>query len=379
MKILFIAAWYPNKNHPTAGTFVKEHAKAVSKIGDEVIILYCEKGRSPLKGPYAVLETIEDSIHTIRISYYPTTFRTINYLVYLGSILNVSWKLIRFGFKPEIIHAHIYEAGVPAALVSKIFRIPLVVTEHSTEFPRKKLKGLKVLQAKFAYKWAKVILPVSISLQRAIQEYGIKASFKVVPNVVDNSIFYFSPFARKKSQLKHLLVVSLLDISHKKGIPHLLSALGQLRQSREDWCLDIIGDGPVRAEYERLTLSLGIDDKVTFHGVKSKKEVADFMQRADIFVLPSLWENSPCVLLEAMASGLPIVATRTGGIPEFIDQEIGVLVPPGDSDKLAEALLRMIESLPKYDRAVIAKKADKYRPEAVGRLIHSVYESCVSK
>jgi glycosyltransferase involved in cell wall biosynthesis len=84
----------------------------------------------------------------------------------------------------------------------------------------------------------------------------------------------------------------------------------------------------------------------------------------------------PCVLLEAMASGLPIVSTRTGGIPEIVDQESGVLVPPGDSNSLAEALLEMIESLARFDRAAISKKAERYRPEAVGRLIHSVYEGC---
>lgn len=380
MRILFITAWYPNKNNSAAGVFVREHAKAVYMSGDDVVVMYAEKAKAPFKGLYKIIETIEEGIRTIRISYFPTPFRFFNYLVYLGSILQASWKLKRMGFNPEVIHAHIYVAGVPAALVSKIFRIPMVVTEHSTEFPRKKLTGLKILQAKFAFKWAKIILPVSISLQQAIQEYGIKARFEVVPNVVDTRVFYFSPCARKENQVKRLLVVSLLDISHKKGIPHLLTALTLLRQSREDWYLDIIGDGPARAEYERLTLNLGINDKITFHGVKSKKEVAEFMRRADFLVLPSLFETFSVVTAEALTSGIPVLATRCGGPEEFVTKDVGLLVPPGNTEALFNGLNYMLDHLEMFNHNQISHYAAKnFSPERVGEQIHRVYLECITK
>ncbi len=80
-----------------------------------------------------------------------------------------------------------------------------------------------------------------------------------------------------------------------------------------------------------------------------------------------------------MASGLPIVSTTTGGIPEMIDGETGILVPPGDATELAAALERMIESLDEYDRGLIMRKARQYSHESVGKSIHSIYEGCIRR
>ena len=91
---------------------------------------------------------------------------------------------------------------------------------------------------------------------------------------------------------------------------------------RDDLCLDILGDGPRKEEYMKLSAELGLSDRVFFHGYQSKNVVANYMRQAQLFVLPSLWENLPCVLIEAIASGLPILSTQAGGIPEIVDEEI---------------------------------------------------------
>jgi glycosyltransferase involved in cell wall biosynthesis len=134
-----------------------------------------------------------------------------------------------------------------------------------------------------------------------------------------------------------------------------------------------VGDGAARAEYEQLVEDLELADKVTFHGLKSKGEVAELMRQADLFVLPSLWENLPCVLIEAIATGLPIVSTLVGGIPEMVDEETGRLVPAGEVLKLSTAIAGMLESLHTFDRHVITQKARQYSPEVVGRLLDSIY------
>jgi len=162
-----------------------------------------------------------------------------------------------------------------------------------------------------------------------------------------------------------------------KGLLHLFQALVLLGRKRDDWHLDIVGDGPEREGYQTLVAERGLSDRVTFHGLKSKEEVAEYMRRSDLFVLPSLWENLPCVLLEAMASGLPIVSTKTGGIPEIVTDEIGLLVPSGDSSRLSEALETMVEGLNKFDRLRIAHQARRYGPQKVGEQIDSYYRTCV--
>jgi glycosyltransferase involved in cell wall biosynthesis/ubiquinone/menaquinone biosynthesis C-methylase UbiE len=376
LKILFITDWYPTKDKPVSGIFVKEHAKAVSAIGDDIIVIHCESLRSHIKGLFSFEDTLEDSIRTIRIYYYASPLRTINYLVYLWSILRTSQKIIRTGYKPEVIHAHIYSAGVPAVILGKMFRIPVVVSEHSTEFPRKILKKSELWKARFAFKWANIVITVSKSLKMAIENYGIKSRFEIVPNVVDTQVFQPSPSPHPKSNLKHLVVVSLLDLSHKKGIPYLLSALVKVRMRRDDWHLDIVGDGPARREYEHLVEELGLSQRVVFHGIKSKQEVSEFMRQADLFVLPSIVETFSVVVAEALATGVPVLATRCGGPEEFVTDDVGLLVPPGSVDALYEGLSYMLDNLQRYSYHSISQYAlELFSPERVGMSLHTIYQS----
>jgi glycosyltransferase involved in cell wall biosynthesis len=171
---------------------------------------------------------------------------------------------------------------------------------------------------------------------------------------------------------KRLLLVALLVPI--KGVPYLLEALAILREKCDDFVLDIVGDGPNRSEYEELTRKLGLQDVVRFHGLKSKQEVADFMRQADIFVLPSEWENLPCVIIEAMASGLPVVATNVGGIPEMVSDEVGILVQPGDARDLAEALGHILEHLDQYQSGKIAGQAkQRFSYTAVSQMLVNLY------
>lgn len=362
------------------GVFVREHAKAV-RLYDEVVVLHCAGPKAGLKRSWWMeQETNKDlteDLPTYRVMSRPSPIPKTWYFFYLLSVWRAFRRIVTQGFRPDIIHAHVYTAGVPAVLIGKLYHIPVVITEQSTEFPRKLLRGSAVWRARLAFQWADIVMPVSGSLKAAIEDYGIRARFRLVPNVVDTHLFHPGRSSNARNQLKHLLVVSLLDSSHKKGIPHLIKALSKLRDQREDWHLDIVGDGPARDGYEELSADLGITDKVTFHGLKSKPEVAHFMRRADLFVLPSLWENLPCVLLESMASGLPMVSTRTGGTPEIVSQDVGILVPPGDELQLSKAINQMLGSLDKYDRHLIAQKASRYSHNSVGLAYHSLYEDSI--
>lgn len=379
MKILFITTWYPNKENQATGVFVREYAKAVS-LSNEVIVLHSSATILNLKGLYRIEkendERITEGILTYRVWRKKLPIKIMSYFNFIWSIFKGFKYIISSGFKPDIIHAHIYEAGIPSVLIGKLYNIPVVITEHSSSFPRKLLSRFEVFEAKLAFRWANLVMPVSNALKKGIQNYGIKAHFCVIPNVVNTTLFYYSPRSKEARHLKRILFVGLLV--PVKGLQYLFKALAQLRLETDDWHLDIVGDGPARKEYERLALILKIDEKIIFHGIKSKKEVAEFMRQADIFILPSLWENLPCVLIEAIASGLPIVSTLTGGIPEIIDDEVGVLVPPGNIEKLSDAIAFMIANINKFDRLKITQKAQRYSMEAVGKLLTKIYKSCLN-
>ena len=124
-----------------------------------------------------------------------------------------------------------------------------------------------------------------------------------------------------------------------------------------------MGDGPERSAYEALTASLGLSDRVVFHGTRPRAEVARLMREADLLVQPSASETLSCVVLEAQVSGLPVVASDVGGIPEVVGGGAGLLVPPGDPAALAAA----IEAVLGHARALRPRRDRKRGPRALRR------------
>jgi len=124
-----------------------------------------------------------------------------------------------------------------------------------------------------------------------------------------------------------------------KGVPVLLEALAEVRGERPDLRLNLIGDGPERAEIEAEARALGLSDAVTFLGYQSQAEVAAALANHHALVLPSFAEGVPVVLMEAMASAIPVVATQVGGVSELVEDGVsGRLVPPGDAKALAQGI-----------------------------------------
>jgi glycosyltransferase involved in cell wall biosynthesis len=136
-----------------------------------------------------------------------------------------------------------------------------------------------------------------------------------------------------------------------------------------------VGEGPLEGALRARAAGL----PVRFHGAQPPARVAELMREADVFVLPSRFENLPVVLLEAMACGLPVVATRVGGVPEIVDSSAGVLVPPGDVAALGSAISDVAGRLSDFDRAALAARAhSRYGIEAVGAVWDSIYSGLVS-
>ncbi len=383
MKVLFITSWYPTKEIPTRGIFVREHAKAV-RLYDEVLVLHCVEGASPCGKLWRLEEEkdagLTEGIPTYRLQRRRSPIPKTSYLVHLWTVFRAFRQIAAQGFRPDIIHAHVYTAGLPAVLIAKLHRLPVVVTEQYSGFRRKLLGCMDLRLARLAFRWADVVLPVSKSLQQAIEGCGIRARFQVVPNVVDTALFHPAVAPPPRNQENRLLVVCMLDPSHNKGLPHLLHALAQLGRKRIDWHLDIVGDGPARAPYEHLTKDLGLLERVTFHGYRCKKEVADFMRRADVLVLPSLIETFSAVAAEALATGTPVLATRCGGPEEFVTDSVGMTVPPGDAEALNDGLEKMLRQLNQFSPPTISRYAhERFGPEPVGARLHTLYAACAAR
>lgn len=385
MNVLFFTSWYPTRAHTYGGVFVREHAKAVRNAGHKVVVLH-------LAGPYPVRDdslwtmdeepdpSLSEGVEAYHVFHRQFPVRGASYGLYLWSAVGAYRRLRGNGFRPDVIHAHVYGAGVPAAVVASRYRLPLVITEQFTGFPRRSLSRVEVRKARYAFNRASRALPVSRHLREAIRNYGIDVPFEVVPNVVDTSLFFPPDVERKEEGVeRRLIFVGNLEPSQHKGFPTLLRALVCLRERRRDWRLDVIGEGPERSAYERSSAALGLREHVTFYGSQPKSVIAQMMRAADLFVLPSRFDNLPCVIVEALASGLPVVSTTVGGIPELVDERSGRLVPPEDPIALADALNDMLGQVEKFDRTAIGAAARKrYSLEVVGEQLSRIYDAVLA-
>jgi len=377
LKVLFITAWYPTTENPINGIFIREHARSVSIYGNEVIVLYAGRTKNRIKSVYRVLDTIEEGIRTIRIFCFPSPFRPINYILYSWLLFVVARRLFKKGFIPEIIHAHVYTAGLPALILGRLSGIPIVLSEHWSKFPLRKLNPFEKILAKLVMNRVDMVLPVSNSLTVSLLDHGIKRKFRIVANVVDTSLFYPAEKNQKKNREKKILFVG--SLKPIKGLPHLFHALSKLGERRTDWHLDIVGDGPLRRKYERMVVELGLTGKVFFHGLRPKQEVAEYMRKADLLALPSLVETFGVVAAEALVTGTPVLATRCGGPEEFVTDEVGLLIPPGDADALYKGLNHMLDNLNQYSYHRISQYAcELFSPERLGMLLDTIYRSLKS-
>jgi glycosyltransferase involved in cell wall biosynthesis len=294
-------------------------------------------------------------------------------LIHMLVVVAAGRYLKRTGFQPDIIHTHIFVMAPFALGLSKLMRVPLVITEQASSFPRGQVRGRMLQIVKIAYRYAAMILPVSAWLQESMQSVGIRGRFRVIPNTVDLNLFFPERKKAVRSSLPRLLIVGLL--TEPKGIPYLLEALHIVKGKGKRFHLDIVGDGAQRAEYEQLAEDLGLQDVVTFHGLKGKQEVAHMMRQSSFYLQPSLWETFCVAIIEAMACGKPVIGTQIPVFLEKVGPNMGLLVPPRDSVQLAAAIETMLDRYTDFNGSEIARHiGERFSHEAVGKLLSDVYD-----
>ena len=237
-------------------------------------------------------------------------------------------------------------------LLRRRLRVPVVVSEHLSSFVDGSLGRPQQALARQVFERADLVCPVSDDLAGRLAALAPRARLQVVSNVVDTDLFH-PPAARHGGPARLAVVAGLHP---RKGVDHLLRALVRVREETPA-VLEVAGDGPARTDLETLADRLGIGTEVEFLGIQDRTGVAALMRRADLLVVPSLAENQPVVLLEAQASGLPVVASDVGGVREVVDAFAGRLVPSGDVDALAGAIKAVLAAPGHYDRSMIATRA----------------------
>ncbi len=386
--VLFLASWYPSKVDPFDGDFIERHAKSIS-LANRVFVIYIVKDPSIKNGKATVNKQISENLISFK-AYYPySTFKT-TWLEKIHSNF-YSFRLHKQIFKtivreygmPDIVHLNILmKAGVFARWLKKKYKRPYVLSENWTGYYPARKDGFR--QQSFLYKYlSKKIysncdlpLPVTKDLgEKMNQLFAIEKRFKVIPNVVDTTLFY--PSGKIRNKKKRFIHASTLG--YHKNIRGILNVTKKLYQQRQDFELYLAGNAS--AELFQWTKDHHLLNKcVFFTGPVSYGEVAENFRKADALVMFSRYENLPCVILEALCSGLPVISTDVGGIREVINKANGILIESENEGALLHAMNIMLDNLEKYDNEKIATAARQtFNYTTVGKMFNDVYREILDK
>jgi len=376
MNILHLLSWFPTPDNPTLGNFCVRMIDALPEECHSVILSVCD-GKDMTK-PFEVKE-IKGAHHThVQIYIRPPKVNAIRKMKMLRMYQYGLKYIKKHFFEPDLVHLHVaYPLGQVALLWKKLFGYKYVMTEHWTIYqPQNKdvlIGRLKKKIVKIANN-AEVVMPVSLDLQRCMEGHGVRNHFQVIYNLVNTDIFRLGE--AKTGNKKHLLHISTLR-DEAKNFSGILRVVEKLKQQRNDFELHVIHDYEA-LEFKAFAKEHNLSDCVIFHGKKTSAEVAEAYQKADFFVLFSNFENLPCVIVEAFASGVPVLSTSVGGIAEIVSPERGILIPQGDERALLQGMNQMLDHCREYDREAIRDYAIKtFAAQNIGRQIFEVYKEVV--
>ena len=378
MKVLILARGCPNTQDPAYGTFEYEQAVALSKKGVNVVYTYIDRRRKAgckrIRGisfksgyPFPVYGGF---LFPIPLK----PFTRISTWIYKRRFLRLFEMVVEKEGMPDLIHCH-YLFNLPCAKAIKDkFNIKIVETEHWSEVntlqPRKHIRILSSY-----YQYADRIVAVSDALRKAMKRNFDVESIRIF-NMVSDSYFE-TIYHLKKDNGNKVRFVSVGYLRYLKGFDLLIEAFGALNSNRE-WELTICGDGAEMSQLKRLIQDKGLENKVLLLGRKNKDELRGILKSSNVFVLASRSETFGVVYIEAMACGLPVIATRCGGPEEFVTSDVGRLIDKDDVYGLKDALAYMIDHCSEYDATHIAQKCYKmFSAERIASEYIEVYNQLV--
>ncbi|MBN2517867.1 MAG: glycosyltransferase [Candidatus Altiarchaeota archaeon] len=254
----------------------------------------------------------------------------------------------------DVVNAHfILPAGLPATDAGFFTSTPVVTTLVGGDLYTPGEPPFMTLFRKLATPFYRFVFShstltaISTDTANRARGFGCKKEIHVTPYGIDPKKFYkAAPDRRLMEKLgleKKTVLISVCRLSKRKGLGYLLEALPRVIEKERDLRLLIVGDGPEKDKLQQLTKRFGLQENVIFVGSTPNDELIRYYNLADIFVLPSLHEGMGIVFLEAMACGLPVVTTKTGGMTDFVvDGKTGLLVEAKNSKQLADALIKVV-------------------------------------
>jgi len=387
MHILILPSWYPATRSDVNGVFFREQAIALARSRCQVGVLSAnlrsiKQWKRWRLGPSKANICDDEGVRTYRLdctNWFPR-------LPQLSSKNQTQLLLNLYGLyeqdygKPDLVHVHsMLSAGMAAFELRKSHGIPYVITEHSSAFGRGLLSTNQLAQAAQVANGSQLRWAVSSVFARLLeQQLGPAAGpWQTMPNIL-NQAFLDVPLPDRPIQPFVFLNVCLH--TPIKNVDLLLRAFADQFRSCPDVMLHLGGSGPQTPELMQLASKLGIGKQVQFLGMLNRGQVRAAMANANAFVLTSQVETFGVVLIESLAMGLPLVATRCGGPEDIVTPANGVLVDPGDVKSLAAAMGHLHRNASAYEPSELRRDcAERFSEAAVTSRLQASYQQVLDQ
>ncbi len=407
MNVVWLASWFPSRINISVGDFIERHAYAVAANVDQLsVIVVLKDDAMPVNS--VEIQQIKVGNLTIYTAYYGKSFwggsigKLLSQRKYLLLQNKIFKQIISTEGKPDLVHVQVaMKAGLFARKLKKKWGIPYIVTEHWSGYnmdckPNIFDMGKLFLRLNMAVlKDAAMLLPVSQNLGNTITNNFVKMPYTVVPNVVDTKHFFYKPYTNTPlfplienaaiNPVESANTTAIFQFIHPsymnypKNPEGILHACKLLKGRGCSFIVQMIGN--TNAALLLLAEELGLLNSFVFFEDEIKYvAVAKKMQESNALLMFSRYENLPCIILEALCCGLPVVSSRVGGIGEVVNENNGILVQAGNTEQLVQAMQQMIDTYQSYNRpAIAASAAALFSYRVVGKTISNIYQNVLDK
>ena len=365
MHILVIPSSFPSQYAKIRSVFVQDQCVALGKHEDRVGVIAI----NPITLPSIIKEGLaglgQQCFHLEKTNVIQNNFVNVPKMSRLNNLrrINKASKAIEkyiaeYGV-PDIIHLHNFPAAQVAVNMSEKYQIPMVYTEHSSNFATGNLSTLQSKLAEVAVSNARACIAVSDRFKSLLTK-RFKTEFIVIPNMVDTAYFSVIP---KRKKVKRILAIGSLD--KNKNHIMLLASFRKLLITHPCLVLDIIGDGPEMKVLDNYIVNHNLTGKVNLLGLKNRFEIREHLSLTDVFVSSSKYETFGVVIIEAMSCGIPVVSTRSEGpLSILTDSDFG---------ELSDLNISSLSDKMKY----VINNFSNYQPERIRRHVEENFSDSV--
>jgi glycosyltransferase involved in cell wall biosynthesis len=369
MKVLFISSWYPSDANPLKGVFVKKHAAAIASAGVDVRVLALVISPSSKLSEKKITEfTDENGIKTVLV--------TFNSRFYKLFYINLFWQYrllkkayaekIEPDFKPQIIHSNVlFPAAILAYWLTKELHLPHIITEHWSQVSKFMSRNLFAGQGRKAYNDAKAVTVVSEFLKNSIKEFFSDAGkIKVVPNVINTQIFRYKEKRKNENEISFICVAGWRSPKRPDLIFESLQRFSPAAGKKI--VLNVVGEGILLNELKSRSWNF----KINYLGNLNSETLADAYHSSDFFLHASNTETFSIVTAEALSTGTPVLVSKTGALPELVNEKNGVLCE-NTIEAWVEGLKKLISIT--FHPMEISRSMQKFGAERIGEEFKKLY------